>query len=68
MRKKINEIPHLSKVMNIRVPHQLFFEIIRETKRLDLSASHFGRLALTKFLKEISGQKNLFEPAERISA
>ncbi len=43
MRRKTNQIPHLSKVMNIRVPHQLFLEIVQETKRLDLTASHFGR-------------------------
>jgi hypothetical protein len=61
MRKKVNETTHLSKVMNIRVPHQLFLEILQETERLDLTASHFGRLAMTKFLTEVSGRKNLYE-------
>lgn len=53
--------------MNIRVPTSLFLEIVQETKRLDLTASHFGRLAMTKFLKEVSGRTNLYEPAERVS-
>jgi hypothetical protein len=64
MRKKTNQIPHLSKVMTIRVPASLCLEIAQVTQRLDLSASHFGRLAMTKFLKELSGRKNLYEPNE----
>ena len=64
MRRKTNQIPHLSKVMNIRVPQQLFFEIVQETKRLDLTASHFGRLAMTRFLKEVSDKTHLYEQAE----
>ena len=67
MRKKTNQIPHLSKVMNIRVPNSLFLEIVQETKRLDLTASHFGRLAMTKFLKEVSGRKNLYEATKASS-
>jgi hypothetical protein len=67
MRKKTNQIPHLSKVINIRVPASLFLEIVQVTQRLDLSASHFGRLAMTKFLKEVSGHKNLYEPNEAAS-
>jgi len=64
MRRKTNQIPHLRKVMNIRVPQQLFFEIVQETKRLDLTASHFGRLAMTRFLKEVSDKTHLYEQAE----
>jgi hypothetical protein len=64
MRRKTNQIPNLSKVMNIRVPQQLFFEIVQETNRLDLTASHFGRLAMTRFLKEVSDKTHLYEQAE----
>jgi hypothetical protein len=64
MRRKTNQISHLSKVMNIRVPQQLFFEIVQETKRLDLTASHFGRLAMARFLKEVSDKAHLYEQAE----
>jgi hypothetical protein len=61
MRKKEKRNPHLSKVMNIRVPEQLFIEIAQETRRLDLTASHFGRLAMTNFLREVSTRKSLYE-------
>ena len=64
MRKKVNQIAPLSKVINIRVPQQLFFEIVQETKRLDLTASHFGRLAMTRFLKEVSDKAHLYEQTE----
>ena len=64
MRKKVNQIPHLSKVLNIRVPQQLFFEIVQEAKRLDLTASHFGRLAMARFLKEVAGKAHLYEQPE----
>lgn len=52
---------NLTKVMNIRVPTDLFDQIVSETKRLDLTASHFGRLAMTKFLTEVSQKKTMYE-------
>jgi hypothetical protein len=60
-RKKTNQIPTLSKALNVRVPSLLEIEIRSVCKRHDLSISHFGRRAFQQYLTAIKEKKSLFE-------
>ena len=60
-RKKTNEIPELSRAVNVRVPSLLESEIRSVCKRHDLSISHFGRRAFQQYLLAIKDKASLFE-------
>ena len=60
-RKKTNQIPKLSKALNVRVPSLLEIEIRSVCKRHDLSISHFGRRAFQQYLTSIKDKSSLFE-------
>jgi hypothetical protein len=60
-RKKTNEIPELSRAVNVRVPSLLESEIRSVCKRHDLSISHFGRRAFQQYLLAIKDKGSLFE-------
>jgi hypothetical protein len=60
-RKKTNQIPKLSRALNVRVPSLLEIEIRSVCKRHDLSISHFGRRAFQQYLATIKDKASLFE-------
>ena len=60
-RKKTNQVPILSRALNVRVPSLLENEIRSVCKRHDLSISHFGRRAFQQYLAEIKDKASLFE-------
>ena len=60
-RKKTNEIPELSRAVNVRVPSLLESEIRSVCKRHDLSISHFGRRAFQQYLLAIKDKGSLSE-------
>ena len=62
-RKKTNQLPKLSKALNVRVPSLLESEIRNVCKRHDLSISHFGRRAFQQYLAAIKEKASLFEGA-----
>jgi hypothetical protein len=59
-RKKTNQIPTLSRTINVRLPMILEDEIRDACKSFDFSTSHFCRTAIKRFLAEIKGKKHLY--------
>ena len=59
-RKKTNEIPPLSRTINVRIPMLLEDEVREACKIFDLSTSHFCRTAIKRFLAEIKGKRHLY--------
>ena len=60
-RKKMNQIPELSRTINIRLNSTLDREIREICKKHDLPISNFGRKACAEYLGQIKDKSSLFE-------
>lgn len=60
-RKKTNQIPAMSRAINVRVGSLLEHEIKSVCKKHDLPISHFGRKAFSAYLLQIRNKSSLFD-------